>query len=357
MIHCPYCGSEMTDDAKACPRCKSMLVEPAGGGPRRLPGYLHPFAAVAAVLALSAGLLAISLVWKNQGGPKPGPGPADQAQGEAMTAPEAGAVPGDMETPPPEADAGDEETVSSEDYDLLVEYENKVKEILSQADNLNREMNAILNAKDNSREAEFNEKLKSFQMLTNSVRNINPPAQMRRVHSRLANGLALRQRGQRNMLLFFQSGDMQRVERGRKDLERADQQLGEVGSEMARIMSGMEPPAPALEEVSPGMTAEPAGEVSPAEGGTQPSGKEAGTGREGGPAVEPPAGAAGAEGGPGPVDEEYLEEGDSLVPEDGGTFEGDELYPDEGVEEPYPGQEEAPYPEEQPFDQVESLPY
>ncbi len=256
MIHCPYCGSEMPDDARSCPACKSMLVE---GGDRRgsdFPRIFHPLAAAIAVILLSGGLLALSLGGSKNGGksarnaPVEGenqPGPPPGAQRERETSDRRGEP----------ANTASDNIIPASEYEQLKEYGDQAAAILEKAKPIHQEIMRAVTRNEKLGIPAITEKLREFQQLTSMMRSLKPPGRARRAHTRLANSLAIRQRGYRNMMVYLESGDIQRLDRGRSDMEVAEQNASEGLAEIEEMIETLEPERPEPEPEVSAPVAEP----------------------------------------------------------------------------------------------------
>jgi len=349
MIHCPYCNSEMSDDARFCPRCKSILIAEAEKyQPKPLPRWFHPLTAFIVLALASAGLLATSIIGGS--GPKPEKQKPDFVEAEKKPRRTRGKPKApETETPPRQAKADSK----NEDYSLASEYLNKVEEILGQADELGLELNKLGESKDTSKIGAMSEKIRVFQDLTRNMTDLKPPKALQRTHTRIASALRVRNRGYRNLMVYMQQGDLKRLDRGRRDLESADKSmklaLEQIKDQVEMLAPPPPPPPPeeppaasGEEEPGPGETViapepeeedstpetqEVIDEVEPEEGGTE--------------FVEEILPEEGATAPLEEGEEVYPEEGEEIYPE-----EGEEVYPDEGGEE-YPEEGEEIYPEEE----------
>ncbi len=340
MIHCPYCGSEMSDDATHCPQCLSLLVEEMDRKVGTIPRWAHPFTVLFMVVLMSAGLLAVNLSLGRDEAKKAGhaakPGVAEAGSRGTAPAKKPGESPGSV----PEKPGGEEVQVEQDEYVQLLDYENTINGILDQAESFDRELRDMSTSKEKSNIGKFGEKLRQFQYLTTKTRNIEPPARIRRAHTRLANSFAIRQRGYRNMMLYMQSGEMNRIQKARDDLATAEKQERIALEEIENLIERLAPPPPEpepppeeeplvpldegpAEEEAPEEPAPAEEELSPVEGSTLQAGDTL--------YIE--------EG-----DTVYLEEGETLYPDEGSTlYPGEEGTYDEYYPEDYPPEEEMPY--------------
>jgi len=385
MIHCPYCGSEMQDTARACPQCRSLMVENIDSKKKEFPKALHPLTVLAVIVILSITLAAIDLT-SGRPGPKKEKGgmAAGMPPGEEMPESAEERVPRNAEEKGVQEASGVEP--SAELYTELMDYEAAVSAIITEADSLVKRFRDLVKENDGKKAGELTMMLKEFQVLTSRVRSLSYPEPVRRSHTRLANSFAIRQRGLKNMLLYVESGDVQRLDRGRRDLETADSQKDMAMREISAAVESYKPPESELQPPAP-PPEEPETTTAPQEGGTAEVNAEERESeslidrmrrqpreprerrerpdrrdrdrdrpeRDRGNRLPPPA----------PADDTWVEDpeyyppegGDTVYYEDDGTYVEDEYYPEEdGYEEGdeyYP--EEGDYPAEEPY--APEIPY
>lgn len=315
MIHCPYCDKEMEDDARFCPGCRSLLVQKENRQ-KPFPRILHPTAALAAIAIISAVLIAATLLQKPGHGAA-GNAPAGQNPGEAGT----------LTSPPPDAaspqpngrtDQYRAESVqdrrikagqqSQQEYADVQAYEQKVQGLLEQVNALAAEMDKLAADIQNPNLSAMSAKLKELQEQTKKMRSIMPPRSLQRTHTRLANSFAMSQRGYQNLMAYMQSGQINRLDAGRKDLENARQMKKRALDEIVAIREDLktkaaQQPPPSEESAAPPVEepSQPPQEQPPAQPEIQPP-----------PRVAPPQGEQPPETGPGGP-----ENGNSVVPENG----------------------------------------
>jgi hypothetical protein len=257
MIHCPYCGAEMEDDSQSCHRCRSLLVS-GEAAPRTapLPRWIHPLAVLAFLIVSSVGLLAVSLKpWSREasaegivGDPLPGGAPT-AAAGNPNQPPAGALAPGATEAP-----AGDDL------YTKVNDYVSAIQDAQAQADQLAGELDRMYKKGDKTQLAAMRDKLNQLQPIVNKVRALSPPEALAQAHIRLSNSMAVRQRAYRNLSMYLQSGDMNRLDRGRKDLETAEQSQAEAMAEILAYRDKIPapPPPPAPEPAAPAEPPPPA---------------------------------------------------------------------------------------------------
>lgn len=341
MIHCPYCGSQMPDEAKFCPHCMSLLVsEVQKYQPKPLPLWLHPVTAFIILALVSTGLFAAGIIGKS--GPEPeekkvilaakekkraDPAPGKPSSGKARDKSRKGRRNQDRI-----------QNSSNEDkYSEVVKYLASVNEILEKTDALGVEIDKLRLSNDKKNIPGVGEKLRRLQTLTRKITNLKSPKSLQRTHTRLASSFRVRQRGYKSLMVYMQQGDLKRLDRGRKDLETAEKTKNQSLEQIKDMVEKLTPPPP--EKIPDVMEEE---KPSPAETEAPPE-----TDKK----EQPPAGPGEVEG---EVDTEAggTEDAQDLLPEEGETAleeDGETIYP-EDAETIYPEDEDEPYPEERDED-------
>jgi len=333
-----------------------------------LPPILHPVSAVVLILLVSAGLIAASFM--DLSGKKPGPktaaaakaaGPAGtQGPGAAVDNSAAGTGPGDSQTvgdegvPGPLKNEGPgrgkgrggrkgrqadtAEPSGGDEFAEVAAYQDEVMKVVDDAKTLTSKLDSLFAKNDKNEANTITADLRTLQAQVRKLRGITAPRSLQRPHSSLTNSFAISQRGYRTLLAYMQSGEISDLDRGKKDLENANnmrvQALKDISDYKKKIESSkpapVKPPQPATETSPP--------EPPPPEPATTP---------------EPPPQPQPTEPEEYPYDEGPLD-GETYYPEDGGTIEpmeGDSVAPQDGETIPIEGDE---YYEEYP--QVE-IPY
>jgi len=272
MIHCPYCDAPMDDAAKACPRCRSLMVaDQKFGGARHFPTWLHPAASLAVILVISIGLIALG--WDSGGDEK------DDAVRERRVVKDRPVRSGADRPPVPEEERENKERRTArltrtrldpesgttapgesrrrgrgefrergpvirkqDNYEKLIEYENSITPILAAIGQLSGGMDEIFSGNDKSKVAEFSERMRKMQFETQKMRGIKPPPILSRVHNQLANSLGIQRRGYRHLLLYLQEGEVDKLDLARKDHETARRKRAQALADLAGFKQRLKPP-------------------------------------------------------------------------------------------------------------------
>jgi hypothetical protein len=262
MIQCPYCGADMDDNARSCPKCLSMLVAETGrDAGTAYPVWRHPATALIVILLLSAGLLLASI----KIAPASPKGKDNPAEKKAAAPPPGNVAAGPAPNPagpPPPAPAPptpNGEALSSEEFTA---YETQITAIFTETDALTAEIDKLFNQKDDKAGDQLAGKAKQLQLQVQKLRRVDPPKVLNPVHSKLANALSMLSRGYQELARFQKSGDTTRLNKARKDIDTARQKRQDALNEVANFKATVKPPElapapPASDAKSPEPTPPP----------------------------------------------------------------------------------------------------
>jgi predicted nucleic acid-binding Zn ribbon protein len=257
MIHCPYCGTELRDESESCSNCGSFLVE----GKRKsnnFPKALHPVSAMIVVIVLSAVLVGVSIsdsdknkestlsaVPVKESKEMETSSPKEKKPLDKKRAERNRPVPPEKRNRRPKHERIQPNDVIEPikiDYNEGMEYYSSLKEILDEFDLIAVDLDELRESEDKANVPKMGEKIRQLQSNTQRIRQMQVPEVLKNSHNKVRNSLAVKQRGYRNFMVYKQSGDMQKLDRAKKDLETSNLKRVKGMKEIDDYISSLVPP-------------------------------------------------------------------------------------------------------------------